>query len=374
MTMADTKKSSRYYNDRTLKILWGRAAGRCAVPECRVDLLVEETDFDPVVVIGEIAHLAASSEQGPRADGALSVKDRDDYENLVLLCRNCHARIDGQTHANPVAWIKKLKTSHEAWVRAALPERGKSTRGWLPVILQGEHPVDVEAALAALAPDFPAVNPIILSAPYTADWTPALAALRGGVDAISEAGDPFEKRFAVFPLAPVSACVALGYLLTDRPNVRLFQHHRQDRTWGWISIPTLQRDLTTAFPATPDSAAREIAICFHLSAAIAISDLPEQFANGANVVHVRVEHPSVQWLKEPAQLEWLTETAAEVFEQVGGAFPKAERWHIFYAGPAPGAVIVGQQLNPTMSPQTQLYEFARASQPRYLPSIVLAPA
>ena len=366
-------KAARKYSERTLKILWGRAAGRCAVPECRVDLLVEETDFDPVVVIGEIAHIAAASEQGPRADAALSIKDRHEYENLILLCRNCHARIDGQTHANPVAWIKKLKASHEAWVRASLPERGKSKSGWLPVILQGDHPIDAQAALAALAPDFPAVAPFILSVPYSVDWTPTLEAFRAGVGAINQAGDPFEKRFAVFPLAPVSACVALGYLLTNRPNVRLFQHHRQDRTWEWPGIPMPQRDLSIAFPATPDSAAREIAICFHLSAAIEASDLPEQLANDANVVHVRVEHPSVQWLKEPSQLEWLAETATEVFERVGGAFPKAERWHIFYAGPAPGAVKVGQQLNPTMTPPTQLYEFSKAGQPRYRASILLRP-
>ena len=70
---------SRNYSDRTLKILWGRAAGRCAVPTCRVEVFVDETDYDPIVVIGDIAHMAAASDDGPRADENLSAKDRAGY-------------------------------------------------------------------------------------------------------------------------------------------------------------------------------------------------------------------------------------------------------------------------------------------------------
>ena len=50
----------RRYSDRVLKLLWGRAAGRCAMPQCRIALLAEATDHDPVVVIEEIAHVTAA--------------------------------------------------------------------------------------------------------------------------------------------------------------------------------------------------------------------------------------------------------------------------------------------------------------------------
>src|SRR5262245_18189395 len=105
--MASTS-SSRNYSDRTLKILWGRAAGRCAVPSCRVELLVHETGYDPIVVIGDIAHMAAASDIGTRANENLSARDRDVYDNLILLCTNCHTRIDGQKRTNPISQIKKL--------------------------------------------------------------------------------------------------------------------------------------------------------------------------------------------------------------------------------------------------------------------------
>ena len=60
-------KSSRYYDPQTMKLLWGRAAGRCAMADCRVELFVTEDDYDPVCVIGEMGHIAASSNAGPRA-------------------------------------------------------------------------------------------------------------------------------------------------------------------------------------------------------------------------------------------------------------------------------------------------------------------
>ena len=69
---------ARNYTDRTLKLLWGRAGGRCAVPQCRIELLADATEYDPIVVIGEIAHMAASQDRGPRADAALSTASRND--------------------------------------------------------------------------------------------------------------------------------------------------------------------------------------------------------------------------------------------------------------------------------------------------------
>jgi CBASS immunity sensor of nucleotide second messenger signals len=365
--------SSRNYSARTIKILWGRAAGRCAVPTCRVELLVDETEYDPIVVIGDIAHMAAASDDGPRADESLSARDRDQYENLILLCKNCHTRIDGQKHTNPVAVIRKLKADHEAWVRTALPERGKSTRGWQPVILQGDQPIDVEKAVEALSPDFASTDAFVLTCSYNSDWTVKLSELRAEVYAIQGSGDSFDKRYAVFPVAPVSACIAVGYLFTNRPHVLLFQHHRESSSWTWPG-QSPPRDLTVdGFPETPDGSASEVAACFHLSAAISRDNLPPPFVSGKSVVHIRVPQPSVRWLVAPVQLDWIGDAAGSVFEQLGSAFSNARKWHLFYAGPAPGAVKIGQQLNPTMCPEVQLYEFSRASTPRYQPSILLKP-
>jgi hypothetical protein len=50
---------TRSYLDSDLKILWGQAAGRCAFPNCRRELIQDETTMDPKRVIGKIAHIVA---------------------------------------------------------------------------------------------------------------------------------------------------------------------------------------------------------------------------------------------------------------------------------------------------------------------------
>ncbi|MGA2302546.1 MAG: hypothetical protein ABSG77_17845 [Candidatus Acidiferrum sp.] len=182
------------------------------MPNCRIELLADSTAYDPIVVIGEIAHIAAASDCGPRAEPSLNNTSRNDYENLVLLCQNYHAQIDGQPGAYPVERIKEIKAAHEAWVRSSLPERGNSRIGWTTLCLVGDHPVDVSTINEALAPDFVAGEAQRLQVPgEPEDWATTDAAIAARVQTLLAGGDVFDCRLAVFPLAPVSACLSLGY-------------------------------------------------------------------------------------------------------------------------------------------------------------------
>jgi SMODS-associated and fused to various effectors sensor domain len=362
-----TQTTSRNYSDRTLKILWGRAAGRCAVPSCRIDLITDATDHDPMVLIGEIAHIEAASNRGPRANKARPKKARDGYDNLILLCKNCHSRFDGQQNSNTVDFITQLKEDHESWVRNSLPERGRSTTGWAVILLQGAYPFDLEPTIAALVPDFPAGSPIVFKAdPQLESWQSICQRLAMEIARILETGDPFDFRLAVFPLAPVSACLGMGYYLTNRPRVRLFQYHRDDHSWAWLAaIEAADHIDVVGAPDSRSSDAGDIAICFHLSAHIHPEQLVELNLNCARIINLTVPSPNTGWLRSESQLKGLAKTARKVFESCLAFHPNASRWHVLYAGPAPGAVAVGQQLNPTMCPMVQFYEFRRDTSPAY---------
>ena len=367
------EKSARNYSDRTLKMLWGRAAGRCAVPSCRVELFIEPTDYDPMVLIGEIAHIKAASDRGPRANKEMPRKERDDYINLILLCKNCHARLDGQKNSNSVESIIQLKQDHEEWVRNSLPERGQSTTGWAVVLLQGQHPFDLEPTITALIPDFPSGKPVIIKAdPGVESWDDIHKRLVSQVGILLDSGDPFDFRLAVFPLAPVSACLGLGYYLTNRPRVRLFQYHRDDHSWAWFDeSPKPGEIFTTSLPNVPHAESGDIAIRFHLSATIQDEDLKDLGTEFSNVIDIKIPSPNTGWLRSQEQLKDLAGKARRLFEQCLSFYPKASKWHIFYAGPAPGAVAVGQQLNPTMCPPVQFYEFRKGRRPAYQPSLIV---
>jgi hypothetical protein len=342
------------------------------MPECRVELLADATTYDPIVVIGEIAHISAAQNGGPRADKAKPTAQRNGYDNLILLCQNCHAVIDGQPGTFTVERLKQIKTDHELWVRASLPERGRSVTDWSIFCLRGDHPIDLGSVTAALSPDYAAREPQSLRVPSeTDDWQAVDTCIASCVSELMAGADAFDFRLAVFPLAPVSACLSLGFHLTNRPHLRLFQFHRDDRTWIWPRRTQQRQDIEVTGLKEEDRHCTEVAFVFHLSANVADAAIADTPAAGARRVDIRALEPSTAWLQRPEQLRELSSVARQAFESAVRLFPAAARWHLFFAGPAPAAVAIGQQVNPTMCPPVQLYEFRMRETPPYRSSICL---
>jgi hypothetical protein len=222
---------------------------------------------------------------------------------------------------------------------------------WTAVALRGDHPLDWSTAAEALSPDFVLGTPQVLQVPTDAS---------------------FDRRIAVFPMAPVSACISLGYHLTSRPHVRLFQHHRDERSWAWPRRLAPAQDIVVSGLDGEPHRGRAATFAFHYSAAITDDVLIEAAAPLDFRVDFRVPQPSTAWLHHPDQLTWAALEARRAFERAVHLAPDAAEWHLFYAGPAPLAVAIGQLLNPTMYPPAiQLYEYRHKESPRYKPSIRL---
>jgi hypothetical protein len=110
-------------SDRTRKILWATAGGRCSI--CRGQLVSDRTDTDDPSVLGEECHIVAQSGSGPRAGVVAGV---DSYDNLILLCRVHHKQIDDQTGYYTVSRLIAIKQAHEDWAKSV----GETTRfGWV---------------------------------------------------------------------------------------------------------------------------------------------------------------------------------------------------------------------------------------------------
>ncbi len=110
----------RQVSPKTHKMLWGRAASRCAFPDCHKELVMDGNDLDAASLVGQECHIVAKEPEGPRGDSPLSSKQRDEYENLILLCNIHHKVIDDQPHTYPVEHLHQMKAEHEQWVRQSL--------------------------------------------------------------------------------------------------------------------------------------------------------------------------------------------------------------------------------------------------------------
>ena len=110
------------FQQKDIKILWGKAAGRCSMPECRKLLVADASDAVPskAILHGENCHIVAEKENGPRGESTLSVTDRNRYPNLILLCANHHATIDQDPQRWPIEQLHQIKSDHELWVETQL--------------------------------------------------------------------------------------------------------------------------------------------------------------------------------------------------------------------------------------------------------------
>jgi len=105
---------------KTRKMLWGRAANRCAFTSCRRELVIDGTQTDDESLIGEECHIVAERPDGPRGDSPLTPEQRDHYGNLVLLCAVHHKVVDDQPGEYTVEHLQQVKTNHESWVKDTL--------------------------------------------------------------------------------------------------------------------------------------------------------------------------------------------------------------------------------------------------------------
>ena len=108
--------ASRTYSDQTIKRLFGLAGNTCSYPECSEKLV--STDHN----VSQICHIEAFSKGGPRYNSKSSDKERNDYPNLILLCKNHHGIVDEKdSNGLPrysVTELKAMKQTHEDWFEA----------------------------------------------------------------------------------------------------------------------------------------------------------------------------------------------------------------------------------------------------------------
>lgn len=113
-----------------------RSGNVCAFPDCRVLLTAQGSSDDPVVVLGEIAHIVAESPSGPRGASPLTAEERNSYPNLILLCNQHHQLIDseGALATYTVERLTAMKLDHEAWVEHVLRGRRNVTDELPPMV------------------------------------------------------------------------------------------------------------------------------------------------------------------------------------------------------------------------------------------------
>jgi hypothetical protein len=249
-------------------------------------------------------------------------------------------------------------------------------KAWFILVQDTLSPINIRSVVTALQPAIPFGAPIFISPVIDFySWDEAAAYQRHVVtEAITRSRDVLQPRFAVFSLAQIPLVIYLGFLLSDRVQVRCFQFDRDQGSWRWPAIPLNEVDcnIQVADLLTDTIADEaEVIIRVSLSAKIGIHETDEVVPHASAEIDIFVEQPDVMWLRSPSQLSKLGQVFRQTLANIRTQVPKCRHIHLFYAGPTGGGVTIGQQINPRMNPPVKLYQYSRQTTPRYQLALTL---
>ncbi|OCB77160.1 hypothetical protein B0A79_01945 [Flavobacterium piscis] len=102
-------------NPHTKIKLFADSGGYCQNPGCNINLFLSigNTDFH----IAEMAHIISAGNSGPRSDLTISKDLKGEFSNLILLCPNCHTKIDKAESEFPEEKILNWKETHSEKIK-----------------------------------------------------------------------------------------------------------------------------------------------------------------------------------------------------------------------------------------------------------------
>lgn len=95
---------------QTKQLLFAASGGHCQNPSCNRELFIDTGGKK--IHIAEMAHVFAANDDGPRAKGSLSPEERGSFDNLLLLCSNCHVAVDKAEEDFPAHLLLTWKREH----------------------------------------------------------------------------------------------------------------------------------------------------------------------------------------------------------------------------------------------------------------------
>ena len=130
-----TKKKREFdFQDKTKRIIAGRAGYQCSIPGCNKLTIGPGKEHDEIINKGDAAHIFSGAKNGPRGNGGLSLNDLKSPENGIWLCNNHHTIIDSNKgNQYPAPLLISFKNLHEQRIALKL-ENLTNPVGWIQEI------------------------------------------------------------------------------------------------------------------------------------------------------------------------------------------------------------------------------------------------
>lgn len=371
--MARTQERA-YLSPTLRRDLWVAAAGRCEFRGCCKPI---DQDFltKKRCNVSEYAHIIADSPAGARGVAGVSEQLAADPSNLMLLCFDCHARVDRDGLQNPYTaeQLRAMKREHEERIQLIYSATG--VKESLPILMSfpvgAQVPIiEIEQVRHAILENsgyrrFPLGRHIHIDrADFDVQdgaqdfWSMADRAVcsiydRQILPELTSRDGPSHLTVAAF--APIPMLMKLGALLGDKTEAMVLDLPSD----GWLWDKRADCPAPEFIHAIPGTLPREVAIAVSISNQIVRPD-------GREVLEFRAKEPNRGILRTEAHLQ--------MFRREFNAFlmglvrAGARVLHIHPATPLCASVEIGRMLLPKMFEEIHVWEWQA---PQWKPALRL---
>ncbi|HDR9355959.1 TPA: SAVED domain-containing protein [Burkholderia vietnamiensis] len=385
--------------------LGNQCGWRCQFAGCGKDLQRESLS-GTAGNFSYFAHIIASSPKGPRGDKLLSGERADDISNIMLMCDECHRRID---RVDPdrftVDILRQMRQDSINEVKRLLDTLRYEEA--LPIVVMGNITAqsprfiqrDGEEAMwtrrlrmAASGPEKYFYNGGQLHNPHAAHyWGALFESLKDDIPLLRKRlngtlrADGNAMPLAVFPLHCTSMLVLAGRLIGEGSRIVVFQFDRDRPSnlpggkWAFndgVSPPSESKFCVAEL--SPHEGREEACLFVSLTYKIEPTRIPDslyqsnKFSVGA--LEVTATDPaslSPSIIGHPLDLDLLSRVLQEAVQRLQDDW-KVKKVHLFIGAPASACFKLGQKLQARNHAAVVCYESLPGSGTPFKPTIVIS--
>lgn len=345
--------------------LWAVSGGRCEM--CN-RILFQDLVYGHDGNFGEMAHIHAVSDGGPRHKYGMTEDEKNNIDNLMLLCAEHHHMIDTYPEDFGEGLLLKKKKAHEDRIRqvTGIPSEQscRTVTYFSNIDNQAEFSSDRmlrEAVL--LSGRVPMQEPTIdLSEDSVTKYVPTKAIFE-------QKAQDLETQFriwfnevikskdsvGIFALAPQPLLFKLGTLINDQYNTVAFQCHRSGHKWAW---PNHNEEIHFDFICTKEGASEKVALVIDLSATVLDDRITSVLGENATIFHITMDNPCRTFVTSEAVQDDFVQVYRNAMEYIKNLRPAPAEIHLFQVVPNSLAVRAGMDYMPKADLPVVLYEQA----------------
>lgn len=343
--------------------LWAISGGRCEM--CNA-LLYKDRDFGYDGNFGEMAHIHAVSEHGPRYKRGMTNEDKNNIDNLMLLCEQHHHMIDTNPQDFGEGLLISKKRKHEQRIQkvTAIPETQtcRIVTYFSNIDRQAEFSSDSLLRGAILLSDRFSMqdSAISLSEDSFKKYIPTKGEFEQKAIALerefhSAFNDIIKKNdsIAIFSLAPQPLLFKLGTLLNDQYNAIVFQCHRTGHKWAW---PVESKPVNFLFRCSKTGRNEKVALVIDLSATVLDDRIISVLGDECMIFHITIENPCRTFVTSEEIQNAFVECFRHAMEHIKNLRPAVKGIHLFPVMPNSLAIKAGMDYMPKTDLPIVLYE------------------